>query len=85
MFAAIKDGPSDLPLTITMFPRCGKFTATGMEGEPTALVRTGPATDGPARPLRLAAIEHQRPLSTTKQVGEAIKTHYLGEFVCQGL
>jgi branched-subunit amino acid aminotransferase/4-amino-4-deoxychorismate lyase len=82
--AAIKDGPGDLSLTITFFPRSGEFTAPGIEEEPAALVRTSPATDGPSGPLRLAAVEHERPLPTIKHVGEATKTHYLREAARQG-
>jgi branched-subunit amino acid aminotransferase/4-amino-4-deoxychorismate lyase len=81
---AIENGPGDLSLTATMFSRSGEFTPSGTDDDPAVLIRTGPASSGPAGPLRLAAIEHQRPLPMIKHVGEATKTHYLRQAVKEG-
>lgn len=82
--AAIEAGSGDQSLTATMFSRSGEFTADGMGEEPAVLVRTGPASNGPVGPLRLAAVEHERPLPAIKHVGEAAKTYYLHRAVQQG-
>jgi branched-subunit amino acid aminotransferase/4-amino-4-deoxychorismate lyase len=82
--AAIGKGPSDVSLTATMFSRTGEFTRSGAQNDPAVLVRTGPAFDGPKGPLRLAAVEHERPLPAIKHVGEATKTHYLRRAVRDG-
>jgi branched-subunit amino acid aminotransferase/4-amino-4-deoxychorismate lyase len=68
---AIENGPAEISLTVTMFSRNGEFTPSGNEDDPAVLVRTGPASSGPIGPLRLAAVEHQRPLPKIKHVGEA--------------
>jgi len=81
---AIENGPADISLTATMFSRNGEFTPSGADDDPAILVRTGPASSGPNEPLRLAAVEHQRPLPMIKHVGEATKTHYLRQAVKDG-
>lgn len=81
---AIDDGPAAMSLTVTMFSRNGEFSPSGTEDDPAVLVRTGPASSGPSGPLRLAAVEHQRPLPMIKHVGEATKTHYLRQAVKDG-
>jgi branched-subunit amino acid aminotransferase/4-amino-4-deoxychorismate lyase len=84
MGAAIKDGPSDLSLIATIFSRSGEFTSEGIDAEPAVLVRTGPASDGPKGPFRLAAVEYERPLASIKHVGEVGKTYYLHQAIRQG-
>lgn len=79
---AIAAGPEDLSLTATVFPSAGEFTAADTELE--LLVRTAPATSGPAGPLALAAVEHERWLPTVKQVGEAAKTRFLRQAAADG-
>ncbi|MFD2232315.1 aminotransferase class IV family protein [Phaeospirillum tilakii] len=82
--SALADGPADLSLTATMFSRTGEFTPTGLANDPAVLVRTGPAATGPAGPLRLMAVAHQRLLPTIKHVGESAKTLYLRQAVHAG-
>lgn len=81
---AIESGPGNLSLTATMFSRSGEFTTDGLGEEPAVLVRTGPPSNGPSGPLRLAAVEHERPLAPIKHVGEATKTYYFHQAARQG-
>ncbi|MBO6527467.1 aminotransferase class IV family protein [Erythrobacter sp.] len=74
--AAIEAGPSDLTLMATMYSRAGEFTAAATHAEPEVLVRTSPADNGPAGPLELAAVEHERFMPTVKHVGELAKTYF---------
>ena len=71
-------------LTVTAFSPEGEFTAASGSCEPSLLVRTGPPSDGPEGPLRLAVVEHERYLPAIKHVGEGAKTHYLRKAVAQG-
>lgn len=80
--AALDAGPADLSLTATVYSPAGEFTAAG--SEPEVLVRTGPAASGPAGPLTLAAVEHERVLPAVKHVGEVAKTYFLRQAVGQG-
>lgn len=82
--SAIQGGPVDQSLTATMYSRNGEFTPLGSQDDPAVLVRTGLASNGPAGPLRLATVEHERPLPTFKHVGEATKTYFLRQAVQQG-
>jgi len=82
--AAIEIGPAAMSLTATMFSRAGEFTPSGTKDDPAILVRTAPAFNGPDGPLRLGAVEHQRPLPGIKQVGEATKTYHLRQAVRDG-
>lgn len=82
--AALEAGPADLSLTATVFSRAGEFTAAGAGAEPEVLVRTGPPSAGPAGPLALAAVEHERFLPAVKHVGEVAKTYFLRQAVAQG-
>ncbi|WP_265515617.1 aminotransferase class IV family protein [Nitratireductor luteus] len=82
--AAIDGGPEDQSLTVTVFSRHGEFTADSMDVEPATLVRTGAPSDGPQGPLRLSAVDHERPLAAIKHVGEVGKTYYLHQAVRQG-
>lgn len=81
---AIDNGPEDQSLTVTVFSPGGEFTADSMDVEPDVLVRTGAPSNGPTGPLRLAAVEHERPLPTIKHVGESGKTYYLHQAIRQG-
>lgn len=81
---AIAAGPDDQSLTATMFSRSGEFTPNGQRGDPAVLVRTGPPSNGPAGPLMLAAVRHERPLPAIKHVGEVSKTYYLRQAAKQG-
>ncbi|MFB2733814.1 aminotransferase class IV family protein [Shewanella mangrovisoli] len=81
---AVDEGDKDLSLTVTIFSHHGEFTTNSMDVKPSVLVRTGAPSDGPTGPLRLSAVEHERPLATIKHVGEAGKTYYLHQAVRQG-
>ncbi|MFI9844614.1 aminotransferase class IV family protein [Nonomuraea sp. NPDC051941] len=80
--AALRAGPADVSLTATVHSPAGEFTVA--EGEPEVLVRTGPAASGPAGPLTLAAVEHERFLPAVKHVGEVAKTYVLRQAAGQG-
>lgn len=82
--AAITAGPSDLSLTATVYSPAGEFTVAGPDVELDVLVRTGPAASGPAGPLALAAVDHERFLPQVKHVGEPAKTYLLRQAVAQG-
>lgn len=82
--SAIERGPGDQSLTATMFSLSGEFTRTGADGDPAILVRNAPPSDGPVGPLRLMTVDHERPLTTIKHVGEAAKTFFLRQAVSQG-
>ncbi|OLT29856.1 branched-chain amino acid aminotransferase [Actinomadura sp. CNU-125] len=79
---ALRDGPDDVSLTATVFGAAGEFTAA--DAEPRVLVRTGPPASGPAGPLALAAVEHERDLPAVKHVGEVGKTYHLRQAVARG-
>jgi branched-subunit amino acid aminotransferase/4-amino-4-deoxychorismate lyase len=81
---ALDNGPADVSLTATVYSPAGEFTATGDDAEPEVLVRTGSAASGPAGPLTLAAVEHERVLPAIKHVGEVAKTYFLRQAVGQG-
>ncbi|MEV4530786.1 aminotransferase class IV family protein [Streptosporangium sp. NPDC049304] len=84
MRAALRSGPADLSLTVTVYSPAGEFTVAGPDVEPELLVRTGPATSGPRGPLALAAVEHERFLPAVKHVGEVAKTYLLRQAVGEG-
>ena len=81
---AVDAGPKDQSLTVSVFSRSGEFTGASMDVEPTVLVRTGAPSHGPAGPLRLSAVNHERPLAEIKHVGEVGKTYYLHQAIRQG-
>ncbi|MGC0420998.1 aminotransferase class IV family protein [Embleya sp. AB8] len=81
---ALADGPADRSLTATMYSSAGEFTARGVDTEPDVLVRTAAPHNGPAGPLALAAVEHERDLPAVKHVGEVAKTYHLRRAVAQG-
>lgn len=66
-----------LSLTATVFTRSGEFTSAEGGNDLSLLVRTGPASNGPERPLKLAVVEHERALPSFKHTGETAKTYYL--------
>ncbi len=82
--SAIENSPPNHSLTITVYSPKGEFTVQSMDIEPAVLIRTSAPTNGPAGPLRLAAIPHERPLPETKHVGEIGKTYYLHQAVKRG-
>lgn len=82
--SVIAAGEADMSLTVTIFPVSGEFTADSMTGGLAVLVRSGPPANGPSGPLRLAAIEHQRPHAGIKHVGESGKTYFLHQAVREG-
>lgn len=82
--AALAAGPADLSLTATIFSRTGEFTPEGAADDPAILVRSFPPATGPAGPLALDAVPHQRPLAGLKHVGETMKTHALRRAVENG-
>lgn len=81
---AIDNGPKDQSLTATIFSRSGEFTVDSMHAEPEIFIRTGAPSNGPNGPLKLAAINHERPLARIKHVGEVGKTYYLHQAVRKG-
>ncbi|AQU81522.1 MULTISPECIES: aminotransferase class IV family protein [unclassified Halomonas] len=81
---AIEEGGKDLSLTVTVFSPHGEFSANSIDVNPAVLVRTAAPSDGPKGPLRLSAVNHQRPLATIKHVGEVGKTYYLHQAIRQG-
>jgi len=81
---AIDAGPADQSLTVTIFSPDGEFTADSIQGDLAVLVRSGPPSNGPKGPLRLAVIEHERPHPTIKHVGESGKTYYLHQAIRAG-
>lgn len=84
MKTAIDNGPEDQSLTVTIFSPSGEFNVNSMNVEPEVLIRAGAPSNGPNGPLKLAAINHERPLATIKHVGEVGKTYYLHQAVRQG-
>ncbi|PLC05967.1 branched-chain amino acid aminotransferase [Variovorax sp. RO1] len=80
--AALAAGPADLSLTATVYSPAGEFTVA--DAAPELLIRTGPPSNGPAGPLTLAAIEHERFLPAVKHVGEGAKTQLLRQAATQG-
>jgi len=82
--AALKAGPADLSLIVTVFSPAGEFTVAGPEVKPEMLVRTGPPSNGPDGPLALATFDYERVLPAVKHVGEVAKTYFLRKAVGQG-
>ncbi|WP_207954789.1 aminotransferase class IV family protein [Saccharopolyspora elongata] len=82
--AALESGPADLSLLATVYSPAGEFTVAGPDATPEVLIRTSPATDGPAGPRTLATVEHERELPEVKHVGEVAKTYYLRQAVERG-
>ncbi|WP_260260199.1 aminotransferase class IV family protein [Vibrio intestinalis] len=82
--SAVESGARDQSLTVTIYSPKGEFTADSMDIEPKVLIRSTPAENGPTGPLRLATINHERPLAEIKHVGEIGKTYYLHQAVRQG-
>ncbi|AIJ25755.1 aminotransferase class IV family protein [Amycolatopsis methanolica] len=78
--AALREGPADVSLTATVYSP--EFST--VDASPELLVRTGPATDGPAGPLSLATFEYERVLPEFKHVGEVAKTYYARQAVARG-
>lgn len=82
--AAIQAGPPDLSLMATVYSPAGEFTVAGPDARPRLLVHTAPPAKGPAGPLSLALVEHERMLPEIKHVGEVAKTYLLREAASQG-
>ncbi len=82
--AALEAGPADLSLVAVAYPPAGGRVTAGTAVAPDVLIRTGPATSGPAGPLALAAIEYERVLPAVKHVGEVAKTYFLRKALEQG-
>ncbi|MGE6785012.1 aminotransferase class IV family protein [Ensifer adhaerens] len=81
---AVDSGPADQSLTVTIYSPNGEFTTDSMDVQPEVLVRNGAPSNGPTGPLRLAVVEHERPLAAFKHVGESGKTYYLHQAVREG-
>ncbi|ASO20743.1 aminotransferase class IV family protein [Actinoalloteichus hoggarensis] len=81
---AIAAGPADLSLTATVYSPAGEFVVAGEDVEPDLLVRTAVAAAGPAGPLTLAVVEHERDLPSIKHVGEVGKTYLLRQAAARG-
>lgn len=71
---AVKSGPADVSLTVTVH----------LPGDLEVLVRTRPPSSGPAGPLALAAVEHERVLPVIKHTGEMAKTYYRRRAIGEG-
>lgn len=84
LHAALAGAPADLSLTATAYLPSGEFTVAGPDEEPDLLVRTAPPASGPAGPLALAVVEHERFLPSVKHVGEPAKTWFLRKAAEQG-
>lgn len=82
--AAVADAAADLSLTATVYLPSGEFTVAAPDEEPELLVRTAPPASGPAGPLTLGVVEHERFLPSVKHVGEPAKTYFLRQAVRQG-
>ncbi|MFF7060201.1 aminotransferase class IV family protein [Achromobacter spanius] len=82
--SAIQAGPADVSLVLTVYSPAGEFTVAGADVRPDVLVRTGPPSSGPAGPLALTAVPHERMLPSIKHVGEVAKTYLLRQAVAQG-
>ncbi|GHG91354.1 aminotransferase class IV family protein [Streptomyces lanatus] len=82
--AALDDAPADLSLTATVYSPSGEFTVAGPDEDPELLVRGAPPATGPAGPLTLAVVEHERFLPSVKHVGEPAKTYFPRQAVQQG-
>jgi branched-subunit amino acid aminotransferase/4-amino-4-deoxychorismate lyase len=82
--AAVEAGPADLSLTATAFSPTGEFAVAPPGELPELLVRTGPPAHGPAGPLALQPVAHERDLPTVKHVGEVAKTHHLRRAAAAG-
>ncbi|ATE62404.1 branched-chain amino acid aminotransferase [Thauera sinica] len=82
--AAVQAGPADFSLVATVYSPAGEFIVAGPEAVPELLIRTGPASSGPAGPLGLATFEHERTLAEVKHVGEIAKTWFLRRAVERG-
>ncbi|MFJ3160168.1 aminotransferase class IV family protein [Streptomyces kanasensis] len=81
---ALEAGPADVSLTATVHSPAGEFTVADPDETPALLVRTGPPAHGPAGPLSLVPVTHERFLPTVKHVGEPAKTHLLRRAAAQG-
>ncbi|MGY6658820.1 aminotransferase class IV family protein [Amycolatopsis sp. TRM77291] len=74
MREALKSGPADVSLTVTVH----------LPGDLEVLVRTRPPASGPAGPLALTAVEHERALPAFKHTGEMAKTYYRRRAISEG-
>lgn len=81
---AIQAGPADVSLVATVYSPAGEFTVADRHTPLDVLVRTGPPSSGPAGPLSLAVVEHERMLPSVKHVGEVAKTYLLRQAAAQG-
>lgn len=81
---AIESGPADMSLSATIYQPAGEFSVRSRGTEPAILVRTGPPSNGPAGPLRLDLVEHERHQASIKHVGEGAKTWYLHQAATRG-
>lgn len=84
VWRAVNEGSADQSLTLTFYAPDGEFTARSMNVEPAMLIRTGPPSDGPSGPVRLAVVKHERFLPAIKHVGEGAKTYHLHRAIEQG-
>lgn len=77
-------GVGDVSLTATVYSSAGEFTVGQHEDRLHLLVRTSAPSDGPAGPVRLQLVDHERTLPELKHVGEIAKTWWLRKAVEQG-
>ncbi|GLZ80270.1 hypothetical protein Afil01_50770 [Actinorhabdospora filicis] len=70
--AVLAEAPADASLTVTV--STGEFVP---DAPLRVLVRAGDPSDGPAGPLALDVVHHERWMPRLKHVGEGAKTHLL--------
>ncbi|WP_340683688.1 aminotransferase class IV family protein [Amycolatopsis coloradensis] len=71
---ALEPGPADVSLTVTIH----------QPGDLEVLVRTRPPASGPAGPLALTAVDHERVLPAIKHTGEMAKTYFRRQAIGEG-
>ncbi|WP_086575500.1 aminotransferase class IV, partial [Streptomyces alboverticillatus] len=82
--AALDGTAADVSLTATAYLPSGEFTVARPDEEPELLVRASPPAHGPAGPLTLDVVEHERFLPSVKHTGEPAKTYFLRQAVERG-
>ncbi|MHA7304855.1 aminotransferase class IV family protein [Arthrobacter sp. TMN-49] len=82
--AALDRLPVDCSVTITVFSAAGEFSDAGPSPSLHTLIRIAPPSSGPAGPLSLALVDHERFMAGIKHVGEGAKTFYLRQAVRSG-
>ncbi len=77
MRQALVTAPPAVSMTVTVHAAEGEFAPAEPDRPLEVTVRVGAASDGPAGPLALDVVEHERFLPHVKHVGEGAKTYHL--------